>query len=233
MIQSIIIILISIILLIIVRILLGYKVSQIKEMKNNKKLNDITDKMPENIEVCKSILKMLDNEKVQIEETENTETSLYIAVTDKITIGNIKNNFFRIQTIAHECLHSIQNRKLLMFNFIFSNIYLLYFAIICILTLFNVINNAGQMCASILLLMGIIQYYIRDILEQEAMQKAPFLAKRYMEENNLCSKEEVEEIMQGYHSLNKVGIPAAQFSLLAKNIVKFIIYEVFCLLFIV
>ena len=39
---------------------------------------------------------------------------------DVNSIANINKTCTRIQTIAHECVHSIQNRKLLMFNFIFS-----------------------------------------------------------------------------------------------------------------
>ena len=37
--------------------------------------------------------------------------SLYIVATNTILISNIKDTFTRVQTIAHECLHSIQNKK--------------------------------------------------------------------------------------------------------------------------
>ena len=53
----------------------------------------------------------------------------------------MKNSFTRIQTIAHECLHSIQGKNLLIFNFIFSNIYLLYFIVISVLAAFNILPN--------------------------------------------------------------------------------------------
>ena len=223
--EHIIIIIIAVFLIILVKIILGIKTKQIKERINNKKLNELSNKMPENIEVCNGILKKLNNTKVKVEEAQDTKTSLYIAITDKISIGNIKDNFFRIQTIAHECIHSIQNRRILLFNFVFSNIYLLYFLSICILTIFHKIPNTN-IASIILLLLGMIKYYIRDILEQEAMQKAPYLAKQYLEENKLCTKEELEEIMQEYHSLNKVGIPLAQFSLLTSDIIKFIFYQI-------
>ena len=65
------------------------------------------------------MLKMLDNKNVKIEEAKDTGTSLYIAVTNKISIADMKNNYARIQTIAHECIHSCQDRRLLLFNFIF------------------------------------------------------------------------------------------------------------------
>ena len=67
------------------------------------------------------MLEMLDNKDVQIEQAKDTKTSLYIAVTNKISIADLKDNYGRIQTIAHECMHSVQDRRLLLFNFIFSN----------------------------------------------------------------------------------------------------------------
>jgi len=97
-------------------------IKKIKEKQENKELENITDKFPNNIEIAKEMLKMLDNKNVKIEEAKDTGTSLYIAVTNKISIADMKNNYARIQTIAHECIHSCQDRRLLLFNFIFSNI---------------------------------------------------------------------------------------------------------------
>lgn len=88
-------------------------------LKEDKELETLTDRFPENVDIAKEMLEMLDNKNVKIEEGKSTETSLYIAVTNKILIADMKNNYARIQTIAHECLHSIQDRRLLLFNFIF------------------------------------------------------------------------------------------------------------------
>ena len=79
---------------------------KVKEMKNagkNKKLDEITSRFPENKEICKTILKKLNNEKVKIKENEDKDnkTSLYIAISDTIFIANIKDTYTRIQTIAH------------------------------------------------------------------------------------------------------------------------------------
>ena len=88
-----------------------------KQLEQNKELEKITDKFPENIEIAKEMLKMLNNETVKIEEAKDTHTSLYIAITNKISIADMKNNYGRIQTIAHECLHSCQDRTMLLFEF--------------------------------------------------------------------------------------------------------------------
>ena len=57
---------------------------------------------------------MVNNENVKVEEDKDSEASLYIAITNKISIANIQKTYTRIQTLAHECLHSIQDRKLLL-----------------------------------------------------------------------------------------------------------------------
>ena len=110
-----IIILISIIVL---KYIFNYNLKQIKHIADDQDLDDLAKKYPTNVEICKDYLKMLDNEKVNIEEDDNAQSSLYIAITDKIIIANIQKSYTRLQTIAHECLHSVQNRKLLIFNFI-------------------------------------------------------------------------------------------------------------------
>ena len=96
---------------------------------------------------------------------------MYIAVTNKITIADVKNSYTRIQTLAHECLHSVQNRKILLFNFIYSNIYLLYFFLCTILAVFNKIKN-GMLYVSIMLILSYIYYFVRSYLENDAMIKA-------------------------------------------------------------
>ena len=112
------------------KILFGYNLKKIKKEVENKELDEIVKKYPENKVICEEYLRKLNNEKVEIEENDGTENSLYIAISNKILIGNIKNSYSRIQTIAHECLQSIQDRKLQIFNFVYSNIYMLFFIVI-------------------------------------------------------------------------------------------------------
>ena len=92
--------------IILFKIIFKINIKKMKEKKENKELEEITDKFPQNVEVAKTMLEMLDNNSVKIEEAKNTETSLYIAVTNKISIADMKKNYARIQTIAHECIHS-------------------------------------------------------------------------------------------------------------------------------
>ena len=221
----IIIIIISIILL---KLGLNIHISDIKKIKKigyDKKLNDIANKFPSNKEICMEILEKLNNKNVNIEETKDSKTSLYIAITNKIIIANINDTFTRIQTIAHECLHSIQNRKILLSNFIFSNISIITFIIFTILILLNIGNSYTY--TQIFIGIGIIGYVIKAYLENEAMSKAFYLAKEYIneyqEKNTDISKDDIDLLIKNFDTLNRMGIPLTNFYLLIIFLIKVII----------
>jgi len=219
---------ICIIFLIILKFAWNIKVSDIKKMKKvgyDKDLNDITNKLPENKEICQSILKKLGNEKVKIKESEDKEnkTSLYIAISDSILIANINDTFTRVQTMAHECLHSIQNRRTLLFNFIYSNIYFIYFLCICILSLLR-LNEHGMLHLFVLTILGVIYYAIRSYLEMDAMTKAKPLAKEYIEEQGILTIEEKNKVLDNYDVINDIGIKLTNYILIINCTIKIIIY---------
>ena len=191
----------------------------------DKELNDITNKFEDNRKVCQDILEQLRNTHTQIKITEDPKNKLtfYTVITDNIIIADIKDTFTRIQTIAHECLHSVQDKKMLMFNFIFSNIYLIYFIVIIILTLLKIIKQP-MIQIFIITVLGFIFYIIRSYLETDAMTKAPYVARKYMENKGILSEEELEKIMNNYNKLNKIGIPMMNYKLMTSVILKIVIY---------
>lgn len=206
-------------------------IKKIKEIGYDKELNKIADKFPENKEICEKILEKLDNRNVTIEETQDSKTSLYIALTNKIIIANIKDTFTRIQTIAHECLHSVQNRKILLFNFIFSNIFMLYFIVAIFLILFNIGN--AMVYIQIFTILAIIYCAVRMYLENEAMSKAMYVAKEYMQEfkaeTNKVTDKEINTLVKQFDILNKMGIPLTNFYFVAINLGKIILLAILAL----
>lgn len=227
--ELIVVLIILIVVLIIGAIIFELNFKKLKEAGNNPKCDEIISKFPNNKKVCESILEKLDNNSVKIVENNDKTSSLYIAISNTIFIANITKTYTRIQTIAHECLHSVQNRKLLIFNFIYSNVYILYFAISLILTIFNVFKNY-ELNIIILSVLSFLYYLVRAYLETDAMTRAEFLAKEYIyeynEKNMVCTKEEVEEVVNEYKKINKIGIPATNFILFANCILKIIIYTI-------
>ena len=225
--ELIVVLIILIVVLIIGAIIFELNFKKLKEAGNNPKCDEIISKFPNNKKVCESILEKLDNNSVKIVENNDKTSSLYIAISNTIFIANITKTYTRIQTIAHECLHSVQNRKLLIFNFIYSNVYILYFAISLILTIFNVFKNY-ELNIIILSVLSFLYYLVRAYLETDAMTRAEFLAKEYLyeynEKNMVCTNEEVEELVNEYKRINKIGIPATNFILFANCSLKIIIY---------
>ena len=232
--EHIVVIIICVIVILILKIILDIKYSNINKIKQigyDKKLNEITNLLPDNISVCKDILSKLDNTGVNIQESSDSKKELtyYSVITNSIIIANISNTFTRIQTIAHECIHSIQNRKILLFNFIFSNFYLLYFLIVCILTITNIVNYK-MLQIFVLLMLGFVYYMIRSYLENDAMTKAFYLAKEYIDESHKLSKEQSDIIIKNYKELNKIGIPMVNFKIMFSVILKVIIYCVIAII---
>lgn len=211
------------------KILFDYNLKKIKQEVKNEELDKIVQKYPENKVICEEYLKKLNNEKVEIEENDGTENSLYIAVSDKILIGNIKESYSRIQTIAHECLHSIQDRKLQIFNFVYSNIYMLFFIIITLLALFKVLPYK-MMFNVLLMFMGLVYYMVRTFLENDAMIKARYLAKEYMEEKNISSKEEIDKIVDGFDKINNMGIKCINYNVFFNVTMINIVFTLVCLI---
>lgn len=227
--EFIIIAIVSIIVTIILGILFDYNLNKIKNITKNKELDEVVKKYPDNIEICKNILNKLNNENVKIEENKDNEASLYIAITNKILIANISNTYTRIQTIAHECLHSVQNKKILMFNFIFSNLYILYYILICILAIFKVLPNK-LMFLGIYLIFSLVYYMVRIYLENDAMINAKYLAKEYMEEIKISSKEEIDKIVKEFGKINDIGIRCVNYKFFLNIIVKLLIFLGICII---
>ena len=225
-----IIILVLIIFIVILKIGFNIKIKDIKKIKelstDEENLNLIKN-FPDNKQICKDILEMLNNKDVEIEENtdEKSQTSLYLVMNNKILIANINNVFTRIQTIAHECIHSIQNKALLKFNFIFSNIANIYFLLICLLSIFKVTNKEiANILLIVLILIKFASYAIRSFLETDAMTRAEYLSQEYIQRVNIVSKEDEQKILTKYKELNKVGIKLYNFVLACKAIFVVIIY---------
>ena len=77
-------------------LLMPINIKKLNKIAIDKELNKISEKYPDNIEICKEILKKMENEKTQIEENAESDSTLYIALQDKIYLGNMHGSFTRI-----------------------------------------------------------------------------------------------------------------------------------------
>lgn len=215
---------------VLLKIAFSIDTKEVEPLKENKDLEILTNKLPENTQIAKEMLEILGNQTVKVEVSKNSKTSLYIAITNKISIADIKNNYARIQTIAHECLHSVQDRRLLLFNFIFSNIIILYWLTISILTAIHVITNIA-IPVFVLLLMATIKLAIRGFLETDAIIKSKYLSKEYMESKNILTEKEIISIIEKYDEINKIAVPFTILRILSTSLISIFIYAAIALIF--
>ena len=220
--MEIILIIISITTLILLKIIFNFKLKDIKSLNENDKLNKLTEILPDNKIVCKSMLQTIKNTNVKIEENKSSKTSFYFVTTNTIKIVNT-NHYSRILTIAHECIHVAQDKKILLFNFIFSNVYLIYYILTLILTITKVYTNINLQI-SILLIFGLIHFCIRSTLEMEAIIKSKYLAKEYLVDTKKYNAEEITEITEEYEKINSLGIKVINYQLISGVFIKLIIY---------
>lgn len=227
------IILSGVITLILLKIFLNVDFKKLKKLniESNDNLSDITDKISKiNQEnMCKNILKKLDCKDVKVNVAPEYNSCLYTIFNNTITIGKFKEEYMKPQTIAHECIHASQNKITLWANFIFTNIYLLFWIIISILALLNKLPNTHIFIIAFIFA-SLIQYIIRYSLENEAMLKAKFIAKEYIEENKLLNKEEEQLLLNEYDRVNKLGIPFMNYYQISMNIIKIMILAFVCLI---
>ena len=62
------------------------------------------------------------------------------------------------------------------------------------------------------------------------MIKARFLAKEYMENKKISSKEEIKEIVDHFDKLNNIGIKSVNYALVSQVILVIITFCVICLI---
>jgi len=201
---------------------------KVQPFKEDKELEQLTNKFPENVQIAEEMLEIIGNEKVKIEQAKSSQTSLYIAITNKISIADMKNNYARLLTIAHECMHSIQDRRLLLFNFIFSNINIIYTIAAIILTATKVIENT-MLQIFILTIFASIKLAVRGYLEIDAMIKSKYLAKEYMEQKNIINKEQITSIITKYEEINKMAVPFTIVQILTSSILGILAYSIISL----
>lgn len=215
--------------IIIFKIALNIDFKKIKniDLLDSEELQNISKKFPEDKKICEDILKSIGNSNLKIKIEKEYNSCLYTIFNNSITIGKFKENYMKPQTIAHECIHANQSKKLLWFNFIFTNIYLIYFVITLILTFFNKLQSTNIFLI-VFIFLSMLQYVVRFSLENEAMIKAKYVSEKYLK--GILKDKETEKLLEEYERVNKIGIPFMNFYLISMNLVKIIIYAVICLI---
>ena len=88
----------------------------------------------------------------------------------------------------------------------------------------------NMMFLAILLLLSICYYMVRIYLENDAMLKAKYLAKEYMEEQKISTRDEITEMVEEFDKINNIGIKCVNYNFFLNIMIKVIIFTVICII---
>jgi hypothetical protein len=210
----------------------------------NKKLNteDITfdkDLSPEiarlddNIVITKQILGILENDhtKVKQNKDENAKISFYNHDTDTIIMKNNMNDmkdFTRVVHIAHECIHTTQDKKFLIINKLFSNIQILYFLFLIIYLFYNKDEKIGLILVTVQILLWFATFFIKVVIESDASYRAANLANKYLEDK--IDKSLLEKFNKKVEENIYTVVPKYYFSLFMQGGIMILICEMIAIM---
>lgn len=163
-------------------------------------MKDILQRKPEKI--CKDILKMLDNENVNVEIDYNSKSSLYVFLNNTMYISSKtdnkksidEQNKSKILVIAHECAHANQAKYLQILNFVLANLEIILFAIVLISSIFL---GKNSVLLNSYIIVSFLSIIIRWYLEMNATINSVKITARYMIKNNV-QKESVKDLVNFY-----------------------------------
>lgn len=198
----------------------------------NETLSPMVKKIGDNKEIAKEILKYLSNSSTEVEKNmdKNIKSSFYNCNTDKIVIKDTEDleDCSRVVHISHECVHSIQNKKLLKCHFIISNIQILYFLSIFIYFFYNKNIELRFNLLIIQLFIFIATFFMKIVLESDATYRAVGVASGYLKdkigsENSELFKKIIEE------KIYKL-VPMSYFGLYMQGVILLLIAQISAIL---
>ena len=151
-------------------------------------LSEIIKKLPSNKEMAKSMLELVNNKDTEVEFSDKIKANYYIYINNKMYISKNAqnaNDLNRGIVIAHECIHSIQNKRVQFLNFLLSNIYILAYILTTILLLFKVDIFL------ILTTIAIATCIVRVVLEEDAVKRSIDLFSEYLRLKTIENNEKV------------------------------------------
>ena len=131
----------------------------------NKEVDRLLSTIPDNYTLAKQILELLNNKNTKVQIKDDIKGNYYTFVNDTIYISSKASNASNDNgpiVIAHECRHSIQNKKIQLVNTVISNIVLFLIVLSVILIFFNIDITI------LLIISTSLNIVIREYLELDA-----------------------------------------------------------------
>lgn len=218
-------------ILLVLTILLFFVISYIYFNKN---MNDISKKillkgkLDDNIRICKEMLKMLGNEhtKVEYNNDENSNLSYYNHTKD-IVVMKRREDDARVINIAHECIHTIQNRKYLNANKFFSNLQLGYFFTLFIYSILYEKFEIELIFIQLLILLG--TFFAKVVIEGDASYRSIGLAEKFL--NTKIERDVTEEYISNCKKIIYESMAIYYLNFFSQGMLMLIINMIIMLIF--
>lgn len=183
--------------------------------------------------IATNILNYIGNKKTKVETNKDpkVKASFYNGNTDKIVIKNTCDleDYSRVVHIAHECIHSIQDKKIVKASFILSNIQILYFLGIFIYFFYNKNSDTRFALLLVQVFIFIMTFFVKIVLESDASYRGPELAFSYLEDK--MGSEELKAFKNSVRNKMCGIIPVFYFSIYMQGAILLMLAQV-CALFI-
>lgn len=186
--------------------------------KSKEYLINVSNKLDNSETICKQMLELLKNKTTKVILDNDIKNSYYVFLNDTIYLSNKeknRTNYRRICTVAHECIHSKQNKIMQIINFVFSNIELISFIMGIILIL---LKTKIDLIVYYYLCITIVSVIPRLILEIDAVIKSLILTKEYLK--TIFKTEETENITNLYRIQIIVMSPLFILALILGRIIR-------------
>ncbi len=177
------------------------------------------------INICKNILKLVNNTTTKIKIEENDKNSYYVFLNDTIYLSNRQTSKdrkdSRLVLICHECIHSVQSKVLQWINFILANLELVLFVIAIILK--YIFKQEGIVISYIVI--NILSIIVRTILEADASLRSIQIVKKHLDsaKNNENEKEKEQIDIKKIKRKMLLTLPAFVFFLFGFKVMRLII----------
>ena len=194
----------------------------------DEKISPIVEKLGDNEVITNIVLQRLNNYTTKVEKNKekNEKISYYNVNNDKIVIKDTSDlkDCSRLIQICHECVHSIQDKKLLKLHFIFSNINILYFLGTFLYFFYNSSETLRMALLLIQIFVFLITFMLKIITESDATYRAPMVAYDFLSDK--VDKKSLDEFKKKIEIEIYSIVPTVYFSLFMQGAMLLIINQI-------
>ena len=208
--------------------LICYKKINKTEVIYDDKVSPIVEKLGDNETITNIVLQHVNNYTTKVEKNKdkNQKISFYNVNNDKIVIKDTTDlkDCSRLIQICHECVHSIQDKRILKLHFIFSNINILYFLGTFLYFFYDKRESIRLTLLLIQIFIFIVTFVLKVITESDATYRATIVASDVLKDK--LDKDVLNSFIKKVENEIYSIAPIMYFSLYMQGIILLIINQI-------